>query len=376
MNSSDITFNCHQSLSEGGRKADLNGYRIHLYHNKQDPVNVNRLQISRGSDMIELQPTKGLSFGRIMLEGRDLLWDPPIGLPDPDRLDLWSDEIAINSTPVAGATFLKTFAGGIEMYGLRNWGMMYTAQNGVLYPLHGETSNIPVESVRVRKYRDGISLIGSYLYRTFQDQKSNKPWYKRGRALFKVTRNIFLQPGFCGVEFTDEIRNITRQPRRLQWGYHFTFRPEEGSYITIPAKRSGNRGGGQPRENFNVWPPPHNPEKRTEEGVILKGLQSEKGVISPDKRSVTATIHYPDSGKTALSFLPAPYVQTWMSVGEATEFTYQDGDPVFNKPWNGIGIEIGSDALDHDGNTDPDIPVTNILQPGASLHLPFRLEKI
>lgn len=354
----------------------LNGYVVRLVHEPQDAPSVNRLLVSRNNCIIELQPSKGFSFGKIMIDDTDLLWDPPIGIPDPDTLNLWSDEICIHGEPVAGATFLKTFSGSIELYGLRNWGMMYTSDNGEIFPLHGETSNIPIEKVEIRKYRDGISLTGSFLYRTFKDRRGNKPWYNQGKVLFRVVRKIYLYPGLSGVEFTDEIINISRHAQSVQWGYHFTFKPEEGCYIDIPAKEKQARGGGQPRENFNVWPPPHTPGKRTEEGVILRGIETKTGVISPDKRSVSATLHYPDAGRTVLTFLPAPYLQSWMSVGDATEFTYRDGTRIFNKPWNGIGLEIGSDALDHDGNIDPDIPGRNLLQGGESVELPFRIERI
>ncbi len=42
---------------------------------------------------------------------------------------------------------------------------------------------------------------------------------------------------------------------------------------------------------------------------------------------------------------------------------------VFKRNWDGQGIEIGSSALDHDGNVDPEVPETRALEPGESLEI-------
>ena len=48
----------------------------------------------------------------------------------------------------------------------------------------------------------------------------------------------------------------------------------------------------------------------------------------------------------------------------SSEFTLaKTGEPLFTKNWDGMGIEIGASALDHDENTDPAVPVANPLQP-------------
>ena len=88
---------------------------LRLSHNKDDPANVNRIMVYNKDLVIEILPSKGLSIGQAWNNEKAIFWEPAIGMPDPDLLNLNSDEIAINGKPRSGFTFLKTFTGGVEL---------------------------------------------------------------------------------------------------------------------------------------------------------------------------------------------------------------------------------------------------------------------
>ncbi len=86
---------------------------------------------------------------------------------------------------------------------------------------------------------------------------------------------------------------------------------------------------------------------------------------------------HPDQTGLKVSFPLSPYFQTWYCNGgeNSNEFTrVSDGKPLFEKNWDGIGIEFGSSALDHNGNTDQSIPEQALLQPGSSIIIPLSID--
>jgi hypothetical protein len=75
-------------------------------------------------------------------------------------------------------------------------------------------------------------------------------------------------------------------------------------------------------------------------------------------------------------FPNSPYFQTWFCNGGAnsTEFTFNDGTPVFKKNRDGQGVEIGSSSLDNDGNIDQSVEYEGRLKPGALKEIELQFE--
>jgi hypothetical protein len=63
---------------------------------------------------------------------------------------------------------------------------------------------------------------------------------------------------------------------------------------------------------------------------------------------------YPDGSRLEVSTTPSPYFQTWFCNGGkgSGEFTDSNGKSLLRRNWDGMGIEIGSSPLDHNGNID------------------------
>ena len=347
-----------------------------LVHQSGDPPSVNRINASVNGIEVELLPSKGFSVGQVYLEGKPVFWNPPIGICDPETLDLFSNELAINGTPSPGFTFLKTFSAGIEFYGLRNWGMpFYDEQTGFLHPLHGETSNIPVDYCDVEINRNEIRLSTSFVYRDIPDKTTGK-WYMQGGDLFQMERQVDIGRDNPQLQIVDRVTNISKEPLTPDWGYHITFLPLEGSKLFVPSATAENRSGDNVPENFNRWSPAKNNMEREETGIIHKGL---KTYISDFGNLGYALVTHPNHTGFKVSFPVSPYFQTWFCKGGAytEEFTgVSDGKPLYTRNWDGMGIEFGSSALDHNGNTDPSVPEQLSLDPGSSIEIPILLDLI
>lgn len=352
--------------------------RVTLLHREGDPESVNRIHASVPGLTVEVLPSKGFSIGQAWQDETPVFWEPPIGLCDPERLDLHSAEVAIEGEPAPGFTFLKTFSGGIELYGLRNWGMPFRDPGtGVLHPLHGETSSIPVDICEVSIGPDEVILTGVFVYRDMplssSPGESAGPWYMQGEELFRVERQVVLERQGPRLRLNDRITNVSLQERLPDWGYHITFHPGSASSILVPSRSVENRSGGPVPADFERWLPAPDPAVREERGMIHKGLQVTDGTGGISR----AMIIRKDDPAVRVSFPAAPYFQTWICRGGANsrEFTWaSDGKPLFQKPWDGIGIELGSSALDHDGNTDPDVAQEEPLSPGASRVIRLRVD--
>lgn len=351
-------------------ETDLNGFRIAIFHRAGDPVTANRITISSGKTKIELLPSKGLSLSQAWMANRQLFWDAPIGLPDTEDLDLWSDEVLINGSPAHGFTFLKTMVAGVELYGLKNWGMP-KEKEGNLELLHGETSNIPVEKVLIYCENDKCTIEGSFIYRGFREE-GHKPWYERGEALFEITKKITVFKNVSKISLNDTFRNLTNQPQTPDWGYHITFKPEDGATLAIPSTTKEMRGGGSIPSNFNTWKNSDDKCVRDETGIIYKQLKDDG-----PSGNTTSVLSYPDGAQIKVTLPQVPYFQTWFCRGGrgTKEFTFKNGQSLLERNWDGMGIEIGSSALDHDGNTDPSvIRFTSPLLPGESVAIPIDIQ--
>ncbi len=363
-----IRFNLHcpDPAKNPVNRIDTGGFTVEIYHLEGEPQNANRIMVARENLEIEILPSKGFSLGKITLNGKPVLWEAPIGLPDPDQLDFSSEEIHIFGKPAPGFEYIKTFVGGIELLGMTNWGMPFEdPQTGEFLPLHGEVSNIPLETVEFEINETGLIARGTIIYRTLKGD-SNRVWYERGEEMYRITRALLVDRETPGFNIADTIRNVSGTALVPDWGYHVTFRPEPGSKLLIPSLQVEERWGGEVPEDHETWQPAGDERIRTEIGIIHKELKSVDLAGIP---TVKVLKEYPDGRAFELMFPLAPYVQTWYSSGgsDYDEFTYSDGTPVFRKSWNGFGVEIGSSPLDHNWNIDTGVDYRETLAPGESM---------
>lgn len=374
MNTLGTRINCKDLASnEPPIFIDVGG-SVSMVHHSADPVSVNRLIVVNNELEVEILPSKGFSIGQVYRGGRPQLWDPPIGFCDTENLDLHSAEIAINGNPAPGFTFLKTFSAGIEFYGLRNWGMpFYDEKNSFLHPIHGETSNIPVDYCDVTISSDEITLTASFIYRNMLPD-SKGTWYLSGSDLFEVERRVIIKKDKLQLQLIDRIKNISDKPLLPDWGYHITFMPAPGSLLLVPSASVENRSGEKVPEGFEKWLAAENNSIREEVGIIYKGLNTYSSDFG--KLSYAVVIHADQTG-IKVSFPVSSYFQTWFCNGGANSYEFtrvSDGKPLFNKNWDGIGIEFGSSALDHNGNTDQSVPLQEFIKQASSIEIPILID--
>ena len=349
----NISQNLQNTVSE-------NGFTIRVFHLPEDPANANRIKVTTPEVEVELLPSKGLSLSQAWIKGKPVFWEAPINLPDTETIDLWSDEVCINGNPAHGFTFLNTLVAGVELYGLKNWGMPVTI-DGKLQPLHGETSNIPVSEVFYSVEGEICTIQASFDYRTFEGDAC-LPWYQRGEALFRVTKKLVLKKDALEIKLEDTIENISNHSLNPDWGYHITFHPKEVARYVVPSKKAEARSGGSLPADIQTWHKAENENVRTETGIIHKQIAvSETGLVKTH-------LIYSDGSTMEVSTTPSPYFQTWFCNGGkgSKEFTNRNGESLLQKNWDGMGIEIGSSALDHDGNIDETVDYIPHLEPGES----------
>ena len=366
FNVKDLTLNETNEL-------ELNGFQLSIFHHESDPVTANRVKVWNKNVEIEFFPSKGLSIAQARIRGQAIFWEAPIGLANTEDLDLWSDEININGQPAPGFTFLKTLIGGLEFYGLKNWGMPVTVK-GKTELLHGETSNIPVSEILFGTSGEKSCWIqASFMYRTFKGD-NHLPWYERGAAIFKVTRKYTIPANSFEIIVEDTIENVSSSKQRPDWGYHITLRPEEGARLLVPSKLVQERGGNVLPADIETWHEAEDASIRTETGIIHQDLLASQSEAGPD--TVVSLLEYPDRSGLAVSVPPSPYFQTWFCNGGkgSKEFTEKNGESILKKNWDGMGLEIGSSALDHNGNIDRTVPFELALSPGDYITIPLKIK--
>jgi len=228
---------------------------------------------------------------------------------------------------------------------------------------------------------DHAWISASFIYRSFKGDPRTV-WHQRGEKLFEITRTIKIPRENGKLEISDRIENLTDTPLVPDWGYHITFRPEEGDKLILPSRQRANRDGGELPKDVESWIPAKDEGIRTETGFLHKGLLLYEASEGPFQGNTRAL--YKRSNPQALpkgillSFPLAPYTQCWSCSGGAgsREFTLASDQPLFEKSWNGLGLEIGASALDHDGNTDSAVSYEGRLHPGESLTIPLGLEML
>jgi hypothetical protein len=355
-------FYCWEQIAGEKRIFSSGNYVVDLIHYSEDPDNANRIRVKAGKTLLEILPSKGFSLAQAWIDDKELFWDAPIGLPDTETIDLYSNEVWINGNPAPGFTFLKTFCGGLELYGLKNWGMPIEKE-GALLPLHGETSNVPVENAVLMYHGDMFRIEGSFIYRDFT-MSAEKPWHQQGEGLFRVTVSYVLNAATKSFRSIFNLENISGTFLTPDWGFHITLRPEPGSRLSIPSLHVEERSGATLPDDIETWHPAGSDKVRTETGIIHKEIQIIAGQ-EIDQRCALQV--YPSGNGTLVQFPASPYVQSWFCNGGAnsTEFTTNGPKtPLFHKNWDGQGIEIGVSSLDHNGNKDDSVDYNGKLAPG------------
>jgi hypothetical protein len=369
----NFSLDCRELSNNSKNDYQFNGKGFRLYKESGEPENTCRLYIQSGELEAVFLPTKGLSLGQVMWKGKPVFWDAPYDLPDPETLNLWSDDVCINGKPMQGFAFLPTFCAGVEFYGLKNWGMLRKDKNtGELFLLHGETSNIPVAETTLEIDNEGITVTAAFIY---HDMKGTgyKPWFKEGAAWYRVKKYFrFENAPEARVIIRDTIENISNYTLTPDWGYHITFRPEEGSRLLVGSKNMEERSGGILPDDVETWTPQTKPFFREETGIIHKELMD----FSPEERNRTfVLLKHADGEGVLYKFPKSPYFQTWSCRGGAgsDEFTLKNGENLLKKNWDGLGIEIGSSPLDHNGNTDKSVELKGYLHAGQQKTIQMEL---
>lgn len=367
-----LSLKCKDLSANENNIFSFNGISVRLYHKTGEPHTANRLEIKTSNLTAELLPSKGLSLGQVSYNEKKIFWEAPFYLPNPDMLDLWSDEVQINNQPMAGFTYLKTFTAGIELYGLKNWGMpRKNDQTGELLPLHGETSNIPVDEINILIDEPFVQVEATFVY---HDMNSGGylSWYTSGSPMYKINRLYKFHVNNPQVTLSDTIENISGENLTPDWGYRVTFYPQPGSKILVPSGSVEERNGEKIPNDIETWNMAGSDEPRQETGIIHKRLNT---IREEGKERCRVLLQHPNGDGILFKFPPSPYFQTWSCKGGAgsDEFKLRSGKSLLENNWDGLGIEIGSSALDHDNNIDQSVKYQAILPPGSKKSLDMEL---
>jgi hypothetical protein len=340
----NITLHCKDIGRNEKLQGSFHDRGFRLFHEPGDPGGVSRLLIRCGELEAVLFPSKGLSLGQVLYKGKPVFWEAPNALPDPEALNLWLDDVCIGGKPMQGFSYLPTFCAGIELYGLKNWGMpRRDRRNGELMPLHGETSNIPVAEAMLDIDHTGVTVAASFIYRDMKGSKGSL-WYTQGEPWFRVYKFFRIENGSHErVIIRDTFENISDLSLTPDWGYHVTFRPEAGSRLLLGSKHREERSGGTLPDDLESWTPQTKMARREETGIIHKELMD----FSPEeKRSSFVLLKHTNGEGLIYKFPKSPYFQTWSCRGGAgsDEFTLKNGETLLKRNWDGLGIEIGSSS--------------------------------
>jgi hypothetical protein len=351
-------------------------YEISVLHIDGDPVSVYRLYVVTPLGLkIELTPSKGLSVRDCTYQNRQMFWDSPMeNLPDPEEVDLRSTVIC-DGVPVPGNGWIKYFASHVELLGLKNWGVGRELPDGSQYSLHGNVSNIPVETVDIDIVDNGLRVRGSFdVYGA--DEILAVPGELPDYA---IERSIYLSDDKPAVYLADRITNLTNHVITPDWGYHVQLKPEEGCRLLFPYKSVSERFGNPVPENHNVWTKAHVEENREERGYVYRGLKKEP-CFQDGSEGIRGLLKYQDKPGIEIIMPYAPYTMGWFSCGGGKGENFmipsdQPGVPprkMLEKNWDGIGPEIGASDLDHGDNVDPDAKIS-VLSAGESMVLQIEL---
>jgi hypothetical protein len=321
---------------------------------------------------IELLPSKGLSVSGASFGSRSLFWDPPVhSLPNPATVDLHGD-VHIEGKAEPGMAFMRTFCGGVEMMGLRNWGLpRRDPKTGELLPLHGEVSNIPVDRVTVRICRAGVHARARFDVPAFSGGRRSGPWYKRGSPAYRVEKNVSLDERNKRISIVDVITNVARRRQRPDWGYHIQLFPKDGARFLVPGLRIVNWTGEACPTGYDTWRP------SSSEETVYMGLHARPDRLVT-RNGVETLLLYPDGTGIRATVPRTPFFLAWFSAGgrRSPDYLVESNGrlvPMFDANCDGVGPEIGTSALDQGERYDPDVPVRE-LEPGESLLVHIDIE--
>ncbi len=347
------------------QRFELGGFTISIDRNTRDADDVRRITIRRDDGTsLDLLPSKGLSVGRWTHAAGDVFWRIPVrGLISPDLFDPLG-AMLVNGERVESLRWIENFAGAVELLGLSNWGMPTPDKNGVVLPLHGEASQIPVDECTILADSRCFAAVGSYdvpdgWWRAEDSAVDDPslPWYRRGRPGWRVTRSLVLDPFAATLRIVDAIGNVGHTAARPDWGYHVQLKPEPGARFIVPSADVTSRFGGEVATDHATWHAADDPTIRTERGYIHTGVETSRDPLGG--QVVETRAEYPDGRRVAVTMPAAPYMLSWFSCGGT-------GGREFDRPerpdgsymeigWDGFGPEFGASALDHDGAGDPSI---------------------
>lgn len=348
-------------------------FQVEVMHKPCDPESVRRILLTNSKLKVEILPSKGMSIGEAFYQDIPFFWDPPqSSLLAKDSFD-FNAPFMVRGQENTGLRWIEAFTGGVELLGLSNWGLP-REDKGVVYGLHGEASNISVNNFDIVFEPEFAQVKASFLVYDWDERGYPA---KNQEPIYKVTRTIRIQKHGKGLELFDGIENISPQQRVPQWGYHIQLRPQAGAELISNSASVENRKAEALSETYNVWQAVADGENRIEKGAIHQGLAY---VEKNGLECVRPLLKYRDNSGIVMHLPRSPFYLSWLSAGGAgtDEFCYPanefgEYEPLLTKSWDGIGPEIGVDALDHDGRTDPNVPVVS-LEPNQSLQLYLSFE--
>ena len=342
------------------------GFTVRAFQNAGDFPGVRRISIERAGYFLELLPSKGLSIGTAFHHGTPIFWDPPLqNLPDPESVDL-TGPLLVDGESLPGMGWIRYFTGGVEMLGLRNWGMPRTdVATGEVLGLHGEVSTIPAADIDVSIDPDIATVSAQF------DAPGG----------FRIIKRVSLLAHSPRVLIRDTILNRTSREQIPDWGYHIQLFPESGARYIVPSKARTTRNGGAVDGGFMIWEPATGPHREERGYLHVDPVVTRNEVIGG--YGVTTLLRYPDGRGTSVTLPLSAYLLSWCSCGGAgsDEFLVpsgsdrRDGQKVLERNWDGIGPELGSSSLDHNGLTSTGA-VTDPLPPGGSLDITIAIESV
>ncbi|RKF14369.1 DUF4432 family protein [Alginatibacterium sediminis] len=311
-------------------------FRVEVLHKPCDPDSVRRIMLTNPTLSVEILPSKGMSIGEAFYLDKPFFWIPPQpSLLAKDSFDI-NAPFVVRGQENTGLRWVEAFTGGVELLGLSNWGLR-REEKGVVYGLHGEASNISVNSFDILFESEFAQVKASFLVFDWDEQgypaKNQKP-------IYRVTRRIRIQKHGKALELFDDIENISTHQRVPQWGYHIQLRPQAGAELISNSANVENRKDEPLSDTYNVWQPVPYGENRIEKGAIHQGLAC---VEINGVECVRPFLKYQDNSGIVMHLPRSPFYLSWVSAGGAgtDEFCYPvnklgEYEPLLKRSWDGI----------------------------------------
>ncbi len=341
-------FNCKKLNKNQKNHFEKFGFFVKAFHNENDAENVTRISIKHKDMNITVLPSKGLSVLDAFYKETPFFWEPPMtGLPNPDNFNPL-EKIYLSGVLTEGYGWLLQFTGGVEMLGLENWGMpKVDDETGIVMPMHGTASLIPIEAIDVIIKKDSAEIIGEFEVRKFR-KIEKKPWYENGDIIFKVTKRVIIIPETGRIILKDTVTNKSKEILSPEWGYHVQMKAEPEAEYLIPSKKMKAIGDKSVTEQSEIW---YNSKSKTERTQKMNRHEKIKIIDNKlkGKKSFMTLLKY-SGGHAIMMLIPAcSWVASWFSSGgeNGLEWCKQDdsgncGPSIMKKSYDGIGPEYGN----------------------------------